>query len=87
MYAVEQGVTIPPKKPGRKASAARKTRTKYPFAFLSKGDSFAVPAKHEKRAKKIANTLSACATYFAKKTGAKFTQRRLRNEVRVWRVA
>lgn len=86
MYAVEQGVTIPPKSPGRKAKAVS-TRTKYPFAFLAKGDSFAVPAKHEKRAKKIANTLSACATYFAKKTGAKFTQRRLRNEVRVWRVA
>lgn len=70
MYKVQKGVPLP---------LDVRSKSKYPFLAMDVGDSFLAP-------KKKISTVSAAATYIAKKTKMKFITRKDGNGTRVWRV-
>lgn len=91
---IEANVPVPPKK----AFVRGERKSKYPFAAMQVGDSFAVPLGRMRKlpsnrgavSYKGELTLRSAAHGYAKKNpGIKLTVRRLDDEgvVRVWRIA
>jgi hypothetical protein len=83
MIEIENGVPLPVKGNG----GGGRSHTKYPFASLAVGDSFFVPVMPGKTLAHIQRSLSGCIGYHTKKTGARFTSRRVEGGVRFWRTA
>lgn len=78
---IESGIPIPVKaKVGRK-------QAKYPFAGLAVGDSFFVPVIPGKTLGETQRSISGSTGYHARKTGMRFTSRRVDGGVRFWRTA
>jgi hypothetical protein len=69
MITIDKGVPVPPKRPG--------TETKFPFATMQAGDSFAQPPKDGQDTIKLRQRLTGAAHAWAKRhaPGAKFTTR------------
>lgn len=78
MISIESGIPIP----------KRGHNEKYPFDGMNPGDSFFVPTT-AKRLRSVQLSLASSMKNQAKRTGAKFTQRRSAEPVgiRVWRVS
>lgn len=76
-YEIEKGIPCPPNSAGTNNLG----RTKYPFAEMSIGDSFAYPQKTKH------NTVGVTVCRAAKKLGFKFVTRKVDGIIRVWRVA
>lgn len=78
-FRIEKGVAIPHSARGD---------ILYPFADMSKGDSFLVPATTEADRRRIANRLGKQRKLFAKRFGLEyeFTSRRVEGGLRCWRV-
>lgn len=84
VYAIEKGVSVPPRMPTKRGS-------KYPFKDMDVGDSFFVP--NPEGSEDIANRLRNAAHRFGTRYGYKFSIRNLIEGedqvqgVRVWRSA
>lgn len=91
-YRVQPGIPMPLKQEAKPGAMKKKARSKYPFATMKVGDSFAVPlgTAYDKNGtpKTKARLSSACFSY-GKKHGTRYRAYALyeRHEVRVWRVA
>lgn len=77
---IESGIPIPPRAGGTGRPS------KYPFDQLKPGDSFLVP-HHDGNPVVTVRRMAAAVKGAAKRTGWKFTTRRLSEGLRVWRVA
>lgn len=78
MYQITKGIPIP---------AAARTRSRYPFAEMEIGDSFAVFV-HEEAPSKVADRVKRAGYAAGKKVGKKFRAAPQGDTtVRVWRVA
>jgi len=77
MFTVEHNVPVP----------RSKDTGGYPFAGMSKGDSFVIPASTTKKRITVQSAALNAARYFAKTSGggAKFCSRTIRKGVRIWR--
>ncbi len=83
-FVIEKGVYIPEKI--SPFSQRVPVESKYPFAQMEVGDSFAVPGPDKKM---IGNLGGARAAYQKKNPGVKFTTRSLKAEgiLRIWRIS
>jgi hypothetical protein len=79
-FEIESGVPIP-------AVRLKRKRSKYPFATLKVGESFLVPATGADK-DVIKNRLSALISgEWHRETSRRFTLRRMRGGIRVWRTS
>lgn len=72
-YEIEKNVPVPP-------------RSKYPFEQMDVGDSFFTPLGPDQTIKRLQNTLSGAAGYFARNTEMNFVIRQANDGVRCWRI-
>jgi len=72
-FKIEKGIAIPERKGGT---------VKYPFEQMEVGDSFFVPESAEVRRSNFSNSASS----YGKRTGKKFTVRKVEGGWRCWRV-
>jgi hypothetical protein len=82
MIEIESGIPIPDK-----GNVGGKTHSKYPFPSMAVGDSFFVPVKPGKTLSQIQQSISGSICYHTKKTGMRFTSRRVSGGIRFWRTA
>jgi hypothetical protein len=60
---------------------------RYPLRRMKVGQHFFVRCREGQNVTKLQNSVSSSVGYVAKRSGLRFTQRRLGNGIRVWRVA
>lgn len=77
---IESGIPVPPRVGGGGRPG------KYPFEHMTPGDSFLVTYQDGQPPAHAARRLASATKGASKRTGFKFTTRRLKDGVRVWRV-
>lgn len=77
MYTIEDGISVP----------KTVTRSAYPFADMSEGQSFLIPAEDTAAAEAAKLRVTAASYRFGKNNGCKFAVRHVEGGVRVWRTA
>ncbi len=75
-FKIEKGIPIPLNWRGRVGS------NMYPYMLMEVGDSFFIPSVDGKKVH-----ISGAYKVWAKKSGFRFSSRRVDNGIRVWRIA
>jgi len=60
---------------------------RYPLPDMRVGQHFFVPCREGQSVEKLQNSVSSSVCYVTKRSGLRFTQRRMGNGIRVWRIA